>query len=102
VTSAQCAFKDMDVHNMTLDQSTNIFYDDALVYARMMALKSANCVRCSATHASVADLQVSTEKTPVHARERKRVCERKCASERESGREDAREIENDSEILSES
>ena len=59
VTDAQRAFEDFDTSTMILDSSAGIFYDNVLVYARMMALKSFNCVKCSAPHSSVKDLQVT-------------------------------------------
>ena len=59
VTDAQRAFEDFDTSTMMLDSSAGIFYDNVLVYARMMELKSYNCVKCSAPHSSVKDLQVT-------------------------------------------
>jgi hypothetical protein len=42
VTNAEGAFEDLNTSAMMLDTNAGIFYDNAVVYARMMALKSFN------------------------------------------------------------
>lgn len=42
VTNVECAFEDLNTSAMMLDTSAGIYYDNAIVYARMMALKSFN------------------------------------------------------------
>ena len=57
VTARTGAFGSMDTGSMILDSSTGMFFDDADVYARMVQLRSFACMKCSAPHSTVDDLQ---------------------------------------------